>query len=163
VMSFSFSVRKKGVPSSPTISVSSAASTLTMTSSSSTKASTLLLSSSSIVKSAQQLFLGSPILSAKVPAYRINWLSIDDIRCKLKKCSNEDKTGKKIKEDLSSLLSNFSTTEIRFALVATLAKLELDIKDLPIRKNELIELFSQLIFANMSILENLTKTAKRYV
>ncbi len=153
---------KKRVPSSPTISVSSAASTLTMTSSSSTKASTLLLSSSSIVKLARQLFLGSLILSAKLPAYRINWLSINDIRCKLKKYSNEDKTGKKIEEDLSSFLSNFSTSEIRFALVATLAKLELNIKDLPLRKNKLIELFSQLIFDNMSILANLTKTAKRY-
>jgi hypothetical protein len=115
------------------------------------------------MKLARQLFLGSPILSAKLPAYRINQLSIKDIRCKLKKYSNEDKTGKKIKEDLSSLLSNFSTSEIRFALVATLAKLELDIEDLPLRKNKLIELFSQLIFDNMSILANLTKTTKRYV
>jgi hypothetical protein len=113
------------------------------------------------MKSAQQLFLESPILSPKLPAYRINWLSINDIRCKLKKYSNEDETGKKIKEDLSSLLSNFSTSEIRFALVATLAKLELDIEDLPSRKNKLIELFSQLIFADMSILANLTKTAKQ--
>ncbi len=107
--------------------------------------------------------LGSPILSAKLPAYRINWLSINVIRCKLKKYSNEDKTGKKIEEDLSSLLLNVSTSEIRFALVATLAKLELDIEDLPLRKNKLIELFSQLIFDDMSILANLTKTTKWYV
>ncbi len=76
---------KKGVLLSPTILLSSAASTLTTTSSSSTKASMLLLSSSSIVKLAWQLFLGSSILSTKLPAYRINWLSIDNIRCKLKK------------------------------------------------------------------------------
>jgi hypothetical protein len=105
-----------------------------------------------------------PNLSAKLPAYRINWLRIDNIGCDLKKYRSEDKTGKKIEEDLSSLLSNFSTSEIRFTLVATLlAKLELNIKDLPVRKNKLIELFSQLIFDNMSILANLTKTAKRYV
>jgi hypothetical protein len=61
------------------------------------------------------------------------------------------------------LLSKFSTSEIRFALVATLAKLELDIKDLPIRKNELIELFSQSIFNKMSNLVNFTKSAKRYM
>ncbi len=115
------------------------------------------------MKSAWQLFLGSPILSTKLPAYRINWLSIDDIRCKLKKYSNEDETGKKIEKDLSSLLSNFSTSEIRFELVAALAKLELDIKDLPVRKNKLIELFFQLIFDDMSILVNLTKSAKWYV
>jgi hypothetical protein len=102
-------------------------------------------------------------LSTKLPAYRINWLSIDDIRCKLKKYSNEDETGKKIEKDLSSLLSNFSTSEIRFELVAALAKLELDIKDLPVRKNKLIELFFQLIFDDMSILVNLTKSAKWYV
>jgi hypothetical protein len=145
------------------ILVSSAAFTLMMTSSSSTKASTLLLLSSLIMKSARQLFLGSPLLFDKLPAYRINWLSINNIRCKLKKYSNEDKTGKKNEEDLSSLLSNFSTSEIRFALVATLAKLELDIEDLPVRKNKLIELFSQLIFDNMFNLANLTKTAKWYV
>jgi hypothetical protein len=154
---------KKGVPLSPTILVGSAASMLTTTSSSSTKASTTSLSLSLIVKSAQQLLLGSPILSTKLPAYHINWLSIDDIRCELKKYSNEDETGKKIEEDLSSLHSNFSTSEKRFALVATLAKLELDIKDLPVRKNTLIELLSQLIFNGMSILVNLTKSAKWYV
>jgi hypothetical protein len=115
------------------------------------------------VKLAGQLLLGSPILSTKLLAYHINWLSVDYIRCKLKKYSNEDETGKKIEEDLSSLLSNFSTNEIGFALVATLAKLELDIKDLPARKNKLIELFSQLIFDDMSMLVNLTKSAKRYV
>jgi hypothetical protein len=154
---------KKGVPSSLTILVSSAASTLMTTSSSSTKALRSSLSSLLIVKSARQLFLGSPILSAKLPAYRINWLSINNIRCKLKKYSNEDETGKIIEEDLSSLLLNFSTSEIRFALVATLAKLELDIEDLSLRKNKLIGLFSQLVFNDMSILANLTKTAKCYV
>ncbi len=154
---------KKGVPSAPTILVSSAMSMLTMSSLSSTKALMLWLSSLPIVNLAQQLFLGSPILYAKLPAYRINWLSINDIRCELKIFSNEDKTGKKIEEDLSSLLLNFSTSEIRFALVATLAKWELDIKELSLRKNKLFELFFQLIFADMSILENLTKTAKRYV
>ncbi len=51
---------KKGVMSSPTILVSSAASTLTRTSLSSTKALTLLLLSLLIVKLARQLFLGSP-------------------------------------------------------------------------------------------------------
>jgi hypothetical protein len=115
------------------------------------------------VTSAQQLFLGSLILSAKLPAYLINWLNINNIRCKLKKYSNEDETGKKIEEDLSSLLSNVSISEIRFALVATLAKLELNIEDLPLRKNKLIELIFQLIFDDMSILANLTKTAKQYM
>ncbi len=62
-----------------------------------------------------------------------------------------------------SLLSKFSTSEIRFALVATLAKLELDIIDLPVRKNKLTELFSQMIFDDMSILVNLTKSAKQYM
>ncbi len=98
-------------------------------------------------------------MSTKLPAYRINWLSIKDIRCKLKKYSNEDETGEKIEEDLSSLLSKFSTSEIRFALVPILAKLELDIEDLPVRKNKLNELFSQLIFDDMSVLVNSTKSA----
>jgi hypothetical protein len=100
-------------------------------------------------------------LSTKLPAYCINWLSNEDIRCKLKNYSNEDERGKKIEEDLSSLLSKFSTSEIRFALVVTLAKLELDVENLPVRKNKLIELFSQLIFDDMSILANSTKSAKR--
>ncbi len=77
---------KKGVPSSPTKLIGSGASMLTTTRSSSTKA--LMVSSSLsllIIKSAQQLLLGSSILSTKLPAYHINWLSIDNIRCELKK------------------------------------------------------------------------------
>ncbi len=64
---------------------------------------------------------------------------------------------------MSSLLSKFAPGEIRFALVATLAKLELNIKDLPTRKSQLVEVFLQLIFDEMSILANLTKSAGRYV
>ncbi len=69
-------------------------------------------------------------MSTKLPAYCVNWISLEDIRCKLKKYSNEDETGKKIEKDLSSLLSKFSNSETRFPLAATLAKFELDIKDL---------------------------------
>ncbi len=64
---------------------------------------------------------------------------------------------------MSSLLLIFAPGEIRFALVATLAKLDLDIKDLPAQKSQLIEVFLQLIFGEMSILANLTKSADRYV
>jgi hypothetical protein len=64
---------------------------------------------------------------------------------------------------VSSFISKFALGEIRFALVATLAKLELDIKDLPAWKSQLIEMFSQFIFDKMSILANLTKSADRYV
>jgi hypothetical protein len=71
--------------------------------------------------------------------------------------------GNKIEEDMSFLLSKFAPGEIRFALVTTLAKLELDIKDLPARKSQLIEVFSQLIFDKMSILANHTKSADMYV
>jgi hypothetical protein len=94
------------------------------------------------MKLAQQLFLGSPRKSTKLPPYRINWVSNKDIRHELKKYSEEKETGEKIEEYLSSFLSKFSASEIRFALVATLAKLELDIEDLPVRKNKLIEFFS---------------------
>jgi hypothetical protein len=80
----------------------------------------------------------------------------------MKKYSEEKETGKKIEENLSSLLSKFSTSEIRFALVATLAKLELDMEDFPIRRKKLIEFFSQLIFNEMSILANLSKSTNRY-
>ncbi len=44
-----------------------------------------------------------------------------------------------------SLLSKFAPGEIRFALVATLAKLELDIRDLSAQKSQLIEVFLQVI------------------
>ncbi len=71
--------------------------------------------------------------------------------------------GNKIEEDVSSLLSKFAPGEIRFALVATLAKLGLDINDLLVQKSKLIEVFLQLIFDEKSILANLTKSADRYV
>jgi hypothetical protein len=51
----------------------------------------------------------------------------------------------------------------RNTAVATLSTLELDIEDLPLRKNKLIELFFQLILDNMSILGNSTKSAERYI
>jgi hypothetical protein len=89
--------------------------------------------------------------------------SISDIRRELKKYGEEEGIGQTIEEHLSSLLSKFSTGDIKNALVATLAKLELNVKDLPTKKNKLIELFSQLIYDKMSILADLTKSATRYV
>jgi hypothetical protein len=93
--------------------------------------------------------------------YQINWLNYNNIRCKLVKYTKERGRSGTIEEDLSSLLSKFLTSEIKFALVATLSKLELDIKDLLVRKNKLIELFSQLILDDMSILGNSTKSAEQ--
>ncbi len=72
-------------------------------------------------------------------------------------------SGSKLEEDVLSFLSKFAPGEIRFALVVTLAKLGLDINDLPARKSKLIEVFLQLIFEEMSIMANLTKSAARYV
>ncbi len=105
----------------------------------------------------------NPKLSTKLPAYQINWLNYNNIRCELVKYMKEEWRSGTIKEDLSSLLSKFLTSEIKFALVATLLKLELDINDLPVRKNKLIELFSQLIHKNMFILGISTKSAKQYI
>jgi hypothetical protein len=113
--------------------------------------------------SAQQLLLESPCKSAKLPAYLINWISISDIKRELKKYGEEEGTGQTIKHHLSSLLSKFPTGDIKNALVAILAKLELDVKDLPTRKNKLIELFSQLLYDKMFIMADLTKSATRYV
>jgi hypothetical protein len=98
-----------------------------------------------------------------LPAYLINWTSINNIRIKLKKYDHQEEEGEKLEDNLSSLLSKFSTGDLKLALVATVAKLQLDVKELPLRKNKLIELFSQLIFDEMSILVNLTKSATRYV
>jgi hypothetical protein len=60
---------------------------------------------------------------------------------KLKKYGEEEGTGQTIEHHLSSLLSKFPTGDIKNALVATLAKLELDVKDLPTRKNKLMNCF----------------------
>jgi hypothetical protein len=98
-----------------------------------------------------------------LPPYLINWTSINDIRIKLKKYDHQEQEGEKLENNLSSLLSKFSTGDLKLALVATVAKLQLDVKGLPLRKNKLIELFSQLIFDEMSILVNLRKSATRYV
>jgi hypothetical protein len=98
-----------------------------------------------------------------LPAYLINWTCINDIRIKLKKYDHQEEEGEKLEDNLSSLLSKFSTGDLKLALVATVAKLQLDVKELPLRKNKLIELFSQLIFDEMFILVNLTKSATRYM
>ncbi len=86
-----------------------------------------------------------------LPAYLINWTSINDIRIKLKKYDHQEEEGEKLEDNLSSLLSKFSTGDLKLALVATVAKLLLDVKELPFRKNKLIELFSRLIFDEMSL------------
>jgi hypothetical protein len=77
--------------------------------------------------------------------------------------AKHNEQGSKLEEDVSLLLSKFALGEIRFALVATLAKLGLDITDLPAQKNTLIEVFLQIIFDKMSITTNLTKSANRYL
>jgi hypothetical protein len=139
LMLFLFSLHQKIPPLFPTTSVSSTASTLMATSfllslkglltpPSFLPSSSLL---SAIVKSTRQLFVETPRKSTKLPSHLINWLSIKDIRRELEKHNKQKVTGNKIEEDVSSLLSKFTPGEIRFALVATLAKLELDIKDLP--------------------------------
>jgi hypothetical protein len=60
-------------------------------------------------------------------------------------------------------MSKFALSELRFAVVASLAKLGLDITDLPAQKSKMIEVFSQIIFDEMSIMANFTKSANRYV
>ncbi len=141
---------------------------LTMTTLSSPNSSKRFIELSSLLSpcfatSARQLLLESPRKSAKLPAYLINWISISNIRRKLKKYGEEERTGQTIEHHLSSLLSKFPTGDIKNALVATLEKLELDVKDLPTRKNKLIEMFSQLLYDKMSIMADLTKSATRYV
>jgi hypothetical protein len=137
IIAFYLASTNNVLPSSLTILVVSVASMLTSILLS-TKASMTSLPST-IVKSAQKLVLRSPKLSTKLPAYQINWLNYNNIKCKLVKYTKEEGRSGTIKEDLLSLLSKFSNREIRFALVGTLSKLELDIKDPPVRKNKLIE------------------------
>ncbi len=160
-IAFYLASTKKVLPSSPTILVASVVSTLTGTLLS--RKASMTSPSSTIVKSTQKLDVRSPKSSTKLPAYQINWLNYNNIRCKLFKHTKEEGRSRTIEEDLSSLLSKFLTSEIKFALVATISKLELDIKDLPVRKNKLIEMFSQLILDNMSILGNSTKSAEWYI
>ncbi len=62
----------------------------------------------------------------------INWFKIEDIRRKLEKY---DEKCSKIEDDVSLLMSKFDLSELRFAVVASLAKLGLDITVLPARKS----------------------------
>jgi hypothetical protein len=98
-----------------------------------------------------------------LPVYLINWTNIKDVRNELKKYDHQQEEGEKLEDNVSSLLSKFSTGDLKLALVATVAKSQLDVKELLTRINKLIEMFSQLIYDEMSILVNLTKSATRYV
>ncbi len=158
VITFYLASTKKVLPFSPTILVASVASTLRSTLSSAKASMTSL--PWTIVKSAQKLILGSPKMSTKLPAYQVNWLNYNNIRCEFVKYTKEEGRSGTIEEDLLTLLSKFLTSEIKFSLVATLSKLELDIKALPVRKNKLIKLFFQSILDSMSILGNSTKSAE---
>jgi hypothetical protein len=136
LMLFLFSLHQKSPPFSLTTSVGFAALMLTATNyllsskGLSTPPSLLPSSSlsSSIMMSTQQLFVETPRKSTKLPSHLINWLSIEDIRRKLEKHNKQKVTANKIEEDVSSLLSKFAPGEIRFAQIATLAKLELILK-----------------------------------
>jgi hypothetical protein len=153
---------KKGSPFSPTTFVGSPASTLTATSSlkSLEGSPSSSLSLSLIVKMTQQLFVGTFHKSTKFASHLINWFSIEDIRRELAK---HNEKGSKLEEDVSLLWFKFAVGELRFGLVASLAKLGLDITDLPARKSKMIEVFLQIIFDELSIMANLTKSANRYM
>jgi hypothetical protein len=112
------------------------------------------------VKSTRKLFVGAFAQSTKLASHLINWFRIEDIRRELEKYNEKCS---KIEDDVSLLMSKFALSELRFAVVASLAKLGLDITDLPARKNKMIEVFSQIIYDEMSIMANFTKSAKRYV
>ncbi len=64
------------------------------------------------------------------------------------------------------LLSRFTTKDIKIAFAVTLSKLDFSLTGLdqfPLRKNKMIESFSQLIYDHMLIFEHSVKSAERYV
>ncbi len=119
----------------------------------------------------KKLVLGSPPLpssNVKKTAICINWLNYHEIRRKVNKYTKEHNSWHKstIKDDVLFLLSRFTAKDIKIALSVTLSKLDISFPGLdkfPLRKNKLIESFSQLIYDRMLILWHSVKAAERYV
>ncbi len=112
------------------------------------------------MKSTCKLFVGAFAQSTKLASDLINWFRIEDIRRELEKYNEKCS---KTEDDVSLLMSKVTLSELQFAVVASLAKLGLDITDFPAQKSKMIEVFSQIIFDEMSIMANCTKSANRYV
>ena len=110
-------------------------------------------------RSTRKLFFVEVSRSTKLASHLINWFNIEDIRRELEKYN---KKRSKI-EDVTLLMSKFDLSELRFAVVASLATLGLDITVLPPQKSNIIEVFSQIIFDEMSIMVDFKKAANRYV
>jgi hypothetical protein len=122
------------------------------------------LSTSSFNTSARKLILDSPI---KLPVYCIEWLNYKAIRFKVKKYLKKENKTRTIEKDISYLLSKFSMIKICNALFITVGKLDIDaligINELPQKKPKLIELFSKLIYNQMSIFNVSLKRDEWYV
>jgi hypothetical protein len=91
-----------------------------------------------------------------------------EIRCKVNKYTKEYISSHEstIKEDVLFLLSRFTTKDIIIAFAITLLNLDFlfsGFKQLPLRKNKMIESFSQSIYDCMSIFGHSVKSAKRYL
>jgi hypothetical protein len=71
--------------------------------------------------------------------------------------AKQNKQGSKLEEDVSSLLSKFALGEIRFALVATLAKLGLDIF-LQLQKEKIF--FTTVMFTRRGLHHLCSKSTK---
>jgi hypothetical protein len=120
---------------------------------------------------AKKLFLGSPLLPSSIvkkTAFCINWLNYHDNRCGVNKYINEHNSSHKstIQEDISFLLSMFTAKEIKITFAVTLLKFNFSfhgLEQLPLRKNKMIESFSQYIYDHKSVFEHSVKSDKRYV
>lgn len=95
--------------------------------------------------------------SKKLQAFCIDWLDYKEIKTESTKYTRNPEKPTTIEEDVDFLISTFKTTEIRYALSSIIFRVknvfEPNCDDIQqIKKERLVEYFSQLLFDYMSIM-----------
>ena len=103
--------------------------------------------------------------SKKLQAFCIDWLDYKQIRIESAKYTRNLEKPATIEEDVSFLISQFKATDIRYALGSIIFRVnsvyEHKCDDInQIKKERLVEYFSQLLFDYMSILSYTKETSE---
>ena len=103
--------------------------------------------------------------SKKLQAFCIDWLDYKEIKTESTKYTRNPEKPTTIEEDVDFLISTFKTTEIRYALSSIIFRVknvfEPNCDDIhQIKKERLVEYFSQLLFDYMSIMTYTKKASE---
>ena len=115
------------------------------------------LNATMVTPSKNDISLSKKSVSKKLQAFCIDWLDYKEIKTESTKYTRNPEKHTTIEEDVDFLISTFKTTEIRYALSSIIFRVknvfEPNCDDIQqIKKERLVEYFSQFLFDYMSIM-----------